>query len=170
MRFTPRRSAPAAAPTARRACGRTTASRYYAAFVIDPDGNRIEAVTFPADELRSLQPAAPRSGVSSLAPVGARAAAARRRGRMSSTRSALRISTFSAGRMKPVSRMCASSASSGSQKPSMLASRIGLRVAAELLPGHLLDQFLQRADAAGQRDEGVGALEHQPLALVHVAA
>jgi hypothetical protein len=22
--------------------------RYYAAFVIDPDGNRIEAVTFPA--------------------------------------------------------------------------------------------------------------------------
>jgi predicted lactoylglutathione lyase len=23
--------------------------RYYAAFVIDPDGNRIEAVTFPAD-------------------------------------------------------------------------------------------------------------------------
>jgi catechol 2,3-dioxygenase-like lactoylglutathione lyase family enzyme len=24
--------------------------RYYAAFVIDPDGNRIEAVTFPSDE------------------------------------------------------------------------------------------------------------------------
>jgi catechol 2,3-dioxygenase-like lactoylglutathione lyase family enzyme len=24
--------------------------RYYAAFVIDPDGNRIEAVTFPADD------------------------------------------------------------------------------------------------------------------------
>jgi catechol 2,3-dioxygenase-like lactoylglutathione lyase family enzyme len=24
--------------------------RYYAAFIIDPDGNRIEAVTFPADD------------------------------------------------------------------------------------------------------------------------
>ena len=24
--------------------------RYYAAFVIDPDGNRVEAVTFPADD------------------------------------------------------------------------------------------------------------------------
>ena len=23
--------------------------RYYAAFIVDPDGNRIEAVTFPAD-------------------------------------------------------------------------------------------------------------------------
>ena len=26
--------------------------RYYAAFVIDPDGNRIEAVTFPADDAK----------------------------------------------------------------------------------------------------------------------
>ena len=43
-----------------------------------------------------------------------------------------------------------------------------LGVPAELLPGHLLDQFLQRADAAGQGDERVGAFEHQPLALVHV--
>ena len=43
-----------------------------------------------------------------------------------------------------------------------------LGVAAELLPGHLLDQFLQRADAAGQGDERIGAFEHQPLALVHV--
>ena len=43
-----------------------------------------------------------------------------------------------------------------------------LGVAAELLPGHLLDQFLQRADAAGQRDERIGAFEHQPLAFVHV--
>ena len=43
-----------------------------------------------------------------------------------------------------------------------------LGVAAELLPGHLFDQFLQRADAAGQGDECIGMLEHQPLALVHV--
>ena len=41
-------------------------------------------------------------------------------------------------------------------------------MAAELLPGHLLDQFLQRADAARQRHEGIRAFEHQPLALVHV--
>ena len=42
-------------------------------------------------------------------------------------------------------------------------------MAAELRPGELLDQFLQRADPAGQRHEGVGVLEHQPFALVHVA-
>jgi catechol 2,3-dioxygenase-like lactoylglutathione lyase family enzyme len=27
--------------------------RYYAAFVVDPDGNRIEAVTFPRDEVEA---------------------------------------------------------------------------------------------------------------------
>jgi catechol 2,3-dioxygenase-like lactoylglutathione lyase family enzyme len=27
--------------------------RYYAAFVIDPDGNRIEAVTFPSDDAKT---------------------------------------------------------------------------------------------------------------------
>jgi catechol 2,3-dioxygenase-like lactoylglutathione lyase family enzyme len=27
--------------------------RYYAAFIIDPDGNRIEAVTFPADDRKT---------------------------------------------------------------------------------------------------------------------
>jgi catechol 2,3-dioxygenase-like lactoylglutathione lyase family enzyme len=27
--------------------------RYYAAFIVDPDGNRIEAVTFPADHLKT---------------------------------------------------------------------------------------------------------------------
>ena len=40
---------PAAAPTARRVCVRMIACSYYAAFVIDPDGNRIEAVTFPSE-------------------------------------------------------------------------------------------------------------------------
>ena len=29
--------------------------RYYAAFVVDPDGNRIEAVTFPTDEAGTSQ-------------------------------------------------------------------------------------------------------------------
>ena len=44
-----------------------------------------------------------------------------------------------------------------------------LLVAAELRPGQLLDQFLQRPDAAGKRHEGVGALKHDAFALVHVA-
>ena len=44
-----------------------------------------------------------------------------------------------------------------------------LLVAAELRPGELLDDLFERADAARQRDEGVGALEHGALALVHVA-
>ena len=49
MRFTPQRSAPAATPTARRALRPHDRVKYYAAFVIDPDGNRIEAVTFPSE-------------------------------------------------------------------------------------------------------------------------
>ena len=64
--------------------------------------------------------------------------------------------------------MCAINPVRRVQKPSMLTTTIGLRVLAELRPGHLLDQFLQRADAAGQGDEGIGALEHQALALMHV--
>ena len=40
---------------------------------------------------------------------------------------------------------------------------------AELRPGQLLDQLLQRADAAWQRHEGVRALEHDALSLMHVA-
>lgn len=44
----------------------------------------------------------------------------------------------------------------------------GLGVAAELGPGELLDEFLQSADPAGQGDEGIGALEHELLAGVHV--
>ena len=40
---------------------------------------------------------------------------------------------------------------------------------AKLRPGHLLDHLLKRADAARQRDKGVGLLEHALLALVHVA-
>ena len=39
----------------------------------------------------------------------------------------------------------------------------GLLVAAELRPRHLLDQFLQRADAARKCHEGVRSLEHQHL-------
>src|SRR5690606_26959434 len=42
-----------------------------------------------------------------------------------------------------------------------------LAVLAELGPGHHLDGFLERPEAAGQRDEGVGLREHVPLALVH---
>jgi hypothetical protein len=41
-------------------------------------------------------------------------------------------------------------------------------VAAELLPGQLLDQFLQRTDATRQRHERIRTLEHQPLAFMHI--
>ena len=43
-----------------------------------------------------------------------------------------------------------------------------LGVAAELRPGQLLDQLLERTDAARQGDEGIRPVEHQLLALVHV--
>ena len=46
----PRRLPPAAPPTARRDFARTISDGYYAAFIRDPDGNRIEAVTFIAKE------------------------------------------------------------------------------------------------------------------------
>ena len=44
-----------------------------------------------------------------------------------------------------------------------------LLVAAELRPGELLDQLLERTDAARQRHEGVRSLEHDAFSLVHVA-
>ena len=44
-----------------------------------------------------------------------------------------------------------------------------LLVAADLRPGELLDQFLQRPDPARKRDEGVRTLEHDALSLMHVA-
>src|SRR5208283_279626 len=43
-----------------------------------------------------------------------------------------------------------------------------LFVTAELDPGELLGELLERADPARQRDECVGLLEHEALALVHV--
>ena len=42
-----------------------------------------------------------------------------------------------------------------------------LVVVAELAPGPDLEQLLEGADAAGQREEGIGALGHHLLALVH---
>ena len=43
-----------------------------------------------------------------------------------------------------------------------------LVVPVELRPGGDLDQFFERADAARQGHESVGALEHRHLALMHV--
>ena len=40
-------------------------------------------------------------------------------------------------------------------------------VEAELAPGEQLEQLVERAGAAGQRDHGVRELGHQRLALVH---
>ena len=42
-----------------------------------------------------------------------------------------------------------------------------LGVDAQLDPGDRLEQFFQRAETAGQGDEGVGQLGHARLALVH---
>jgi hypothetical protein len=39
---------------------------------------------------------------------------------------------------------------------------------AELRPGELLDEFLQRSDAAGQSDERVRLHKHQVFALMHI--
>ena len=50
----------------------------------------------------------------------------------------------------------------------MSAISDGLAMPLELNPGELLDELLQRADPAGQRDERVGAVEHDLLALMHV--
>ncbi len=41
---------------------------------------------------------------------------------------------------------------------------------AEQRAGHRLEQLVERAEAAGQRDEGVGGAEHQLLALSADAA
>ena len=44
----------------------------------------------------------------------------------------------------------------------------GLGVTVELRPRRNLDHLFQRAEAAGQRNEGIGALRHDSLALMHV--
>jgi len=53
--------------------------------------------------------------------------------------------------MKVSAFMCVRSERNGFQKPSMLATTTGFCVAAELHPGELLDELLERADAAGER-------------------
>ena len=48
--------------------------------------------------------------------------------------------------------MCASRERKGLQKSAMFATMIGLVWRVSRRPGELLDQFLQSADAAGERD------------------
>ena len=48
-----------------------------------------------------------------------------------------------------------------------VAKQDRLVVETELAPRNDLDRLVQRAKATGQRDEGVGKLEHPPLAAVH---
>jgi hypothetical protein len=43
-------------------------------------------------------------------------------------------------------------------------------VDAELAPGHDLEELVERADAARERDEAVGQLGHERLAGVHGSA
>ena len=71
-------------------------------------------------------------------------------------------------RMKFSRRIASSSADQRIPEAVDIGEEHRLLVAAELRPGHLLDQLFQRADAAGERDERVGALEHQHFSLVHV--
>ena len=70
--------------------------------------------------------------------------------------------------MKPCSRIWARRVRSGFQNPFGAEQEDRLGMPPELGPGHLFDQFLEGADPARQRDEGIRALEHQALAGVHV--
>ena len=90
-------------------------------------------------------------------------------GRMSLTLSATSKSKLNSPRMNSSFFIWSMSAHSGSQKSLDIGDQHWLPVAAELRPGELLDQLLQRADAAGQRHEGVRHVEHLLFALVHVA-
>ena len=49
----------------------------------------------------------------------------------------------------------------------MLAQDHGLGMQPELRPGDDLDQFVERAHAARQADEGIRHVGHERLALVH---
>jgi len=53
--------------------------------------------------------------------------------------------------------------------PRHVQNAAGLRVQAELRPGDYLEELLQRAEAAGERHEGVGHVGHLRLPLVHGA-
>ena len=55
----------------------------------------------------------------------------------------------------------------GRQKPLDVEEDDGLPVQVEPAPAHQLDHLLQRADAARKDGEGVGLLEHDPLAVMH---
>ena len=70
--------------------------------------------------------------------------------------------------MKPCSRICAKRVQQRAPEAADVGQHNGLGVTAELNPAQLFDEFLQCADATGERNEGVGALEHNALARMHV--
>ena len=63
--------------------------------------------------------------------------------------------------------MWANSASSGRQKTVDIGEKHGLAVALQLRPGELSTSSSSVPTPPGRRDERVGALEHQLLALMH---
>lgn len=145
--------------------------KYFAAFVADPDGNRIEAVTFLKDdqpgELGCLQPACD--------------LVVHQLGRFRNLRSDLLkrrenvLDAISGQNIDPQigADECRllhviDQSEQGIPEALDIGEQDRLAVAAELRPRHLFDQLFQGADAAGKRDERVGVLEHQLLALVHV--
>ena len=68
----------------------------------------------------------------------------------------------------PLSRTWSMNPASPSQKPCDVEQAEGLGVIAERVPRPGLEQLVERADPAGQRDEPVAQLGHLRLALVHV--
>lgn len=48
-----------------------------------------------------------------------------------------------------------------------IEQRDGLAVEAELRPGESLEQLIERAEASGQGEEGIGEFAHEGLAVVH---
>ena len=110
-----------------RARARNTIAGYYAAFIRDPEGNQIEAVTFTRAQasergshpLRRPAASSPSPARRRSAPPSSASAGCPRPGRRPDS------STSGPARMNCSSFMWSSSAQSGSQKLLMLASRIG---------------------------------------------
>ena len=69
---------------------------------------------------------------------------------------------------KPSALTWSSRSSSGPQYPSLSRTTRRLVVDPELLPGEHLEELVEAAEAAGQDDEPVGAVEHRALPGVHV--
>ena len=80
---------------------------------------------------------------------------------------AVSTSSRCSGRRKCSHTMWSSQLNSGSKNAAVFSKPMGLACNPELRPGEDLEQLVGRPEAAGQGDEGVGAVGHDGLALVH---